>query len=201
MLGLLLAAYTCNWMDRYVLVIEPIKRNLCRYYYNTMLGLITGFAFATMCLGTAPCPIARLADRGTRRSIIAFADALERHDSASGLARSGLQLVAARLGVGLGESACSPTAHSLISDYFPARRRTTALSIYQLGIVIGIALGLALGGRANERYGWRMAFMIVGVPGLLLALMIRLSLKEPQRGQSDGAAQTRRRTRCPMRCE
>jgi MFS family permease len=187
-LGLLLAAYTCNWMDRYVLVIliEPIKRDL--HLSDTMLGLITGFAFATM-YSVAGIPIARLADRGTRRSIIALGLTLwSAMTAASGLARSGLQLVAARLGVGLGESACSPTAHSLISDYFPARRRATALSIYQLGIVIGIALGLALGGWANERYGWRMAFMIVGVPGLLLALMIRLSLKEPQRGQSDGAA-------------
>jgi MFS family permease len=174
-------------MDRYVLVIliEPIKQDL--HLSDTVLGLISGFAFAAI-YSIAGIPIARLADRRSRRSIIALGLALwSTMTAASALARTALQLVAARLGVALGESACSPTAHSLISDYFPVRRRATALSIYQLGIVLGIALGLTVGGWANERYGWRAAFMIVGVPGLLLALVIRLTLREPQRGQSDGA--------------
>ncbi len=187
-LTLLLAAYTFNWMDRYVLVIliEPIKQDL--HLSDTVLGLISGFAFA-MIYSLAGIPIARFADRGSRRSIIAVGLALwSAMTAASGLARTALQLVCARLGVGLGESACSPSAHSLISDYFPVARRATALSIYQLGIVLGIALGLAVGGWANDLYGWRAAFMIVGVPGLLLALTVRLTLREPRRGQSDGAA-------------
>jgi MFS family permease len=174
-------------MDRYVLVIliEPIKRDL--QLSDTVLGLISGFAFATI-YSLAGIPIARFADRGSRRSIIAVGLALWSAMTAlSGVARTALQLVCARLGVGLGESACSPTAHSLISDYFPVSRRATALSVYQLGIVFGIALGLALGGWANDLYGWRAAFMIVGVPGLLLALTVRLTLREPRRGQSDGA--------------
>lgn len=187
-LSLLLAAYTFNWMDRYVLVIliEPIKLSL--HLSDTILGLITGFVFATI-YAVAGIPIARLADRGSRTSIIALGLTLwSTMTFASGFARSGLQLVSARLGVGLGESACSPSAHSLISDYFPLNRRATALSIYQLGIVFGIALGLAAGGWANELYGWRAAFMIVGLPGLALALVIRLTLREPRRGQSDGRA-------------
>jgi MFS family permease len=187
-LTLLLAAYTFNWMDRYVLVIliEPIKQDL--HLSDTLIGTITGFAFAVM-YSVAGIPIARLADRASRRSIIAAGIALwSAMTLASGMARNPLQLVLARLGVGLGESACSPTAHSLISDYYVPRRRGTALSIYQLGIVFGIALGLSIGGWANERYGWRAAFMIVGVPGLLLALLIRLTMREPVRGQSDGAA-------------
>lgn len=187
-LTLLLAAYTFNWMDRYVLVIliEPIKHSL--HLSDTELGLITGFAFA-MIYSVAGIPIARLADRRSRRSIVALGLTVwSAMTFASGFARNALQLVSARLGVGLGESACSPSAHSLISDYFPASRRATALSIYQLGIVLGIALGLAAGGWANELYGWRVAFMIVGAPGLLLALVIRLTLREPRRGQSDGAA-------------
>ncbi len=187
-LTLLLAAYTFNWMDRYVLVIliEPIKQSL--HLSDTVLGLITGFAFATI-YSVAGIPIARLADRRSRRSIIALGLTLwSAMTFASGFARTGLQLVCARLGVGLGESACSPSAHSLISDYFPVERRATALSIYQLGIVFGVALGLAAGGWANELYGWRAAFMIVGLPGLLLALLMRLTLREPRRGQSDGAA-------------
>ena len=187
-LTLLLAAYTFNWMDRYVLVIliEPIKRSL--HLSDTELGLITGFAFA-MIYSVAGIPIARLADRRSRRSIVALGLTVwSTMTIASGFARSALHLVCARLGVGLGESACSPSAHSLISDYFPVSRRATALSIYQLGIVLGIALGLTAGGWANELYGWRVTFMIVGAPGLLLALVIRLTLREPRRGQSDGAA-------------
>ena len=185
-LSLLLAAYTFNWMDRYILVIllEPIKRDL--HLSDTALGLITGFVFATI-YSVAGIPIARLADSRSRRSIIALGLTLwSGMTFLSGFARSGLQLVCARLGVGLGESACSPAAHSLISDYYRIERRATALSIYQLGIVIGIALGLAVGGWANELYGWRVALMIVGLPGLLLALLIRLTLREPRRGQSDG---------------
>jgi len=187
-LTLLLAAYTFNWMDRYVLVIliEPIKQDL--HLSDTVLGLLAGFAFAAI-YSVAGLPIARLADRGSRRSIIAAGLTLwSAMTVASGFARNALQLVSARLGVGLGESACSPTAHSLLSDYFPVNRRATALSVYQLGIVFGIALGLAAGGWANELYGWRVAFMIVGLPGLLLALVIRLTLREPRRGQSDGTA-------------
>jgi MFS family permease len=186
-LTLLLLAYTFNWMDRYVLVIllEPIKQDL--HLSDTMLGLITGFVFATI-YSVAGIPIARLADQRSRRSIIALGLTLwSAMTFVSGFARTGLQLVGARLGVGLGESACSPSAHSLISDYFPVERRATALSIYQLGIVFGIALGLAAGGWANELYGWRVAFMLVGLPGLLLALLIRVTLREPRRGQSDGA--------------
>jgi MFS family permease len=185
-LTLLLAVYTFNWMDRYVLVIliEPIKQDL--HLSDTVLGIVTGFAFATI-YSLAGLPIARWADRGSRRSIIALGIALwSTMTFASGLARNAAQLVGARLGVGLGESACSPTAHSLISDYFPVGKRATALSVYQLGIVFGIALGLAVGGWANEIYGWRVAFMIVGLPGLLLALVVRLTLREPERGQSDG---------------
>src|SRR5882757_7849712 len=185
-LVLLLAAYTFNWMDRYVLVIliEPIKADL--HLSDTVVGLIGGFAFALI-YSVAGIPIARWADRGSRRSIMAAGVALwSAMTFYSGLARTAGQLLLARLGVALGESACSPTAHSLISDYFPTRRRATALSVYQLGITVGIALGLSLGGWANARYGWRFAFMIVGLPGLILAAVIRLTVREPIRGQSEG---------------
>jgi len=189
-LTLLLAAYICNWMDRYVLVIliEPIKVDL--HLSDTEVGLIGGFAFALI-YSIAGIPIARWADRGNRRSLMALGVTVwSAMTFCGGLARTAGQLVFARLGVALGESACSPTAHSLVSDYFPVGRRATALSIYQLGITTGIALGLAIGGWANERYGWRFAFMIVGFPGLLLALLIRLTLREPIRGQSESTTDT-----------
>jgi len=189
-LALLLAAYTFSWMDRYVLVIliEPIKEDL--HLSDTVVGLIGGFAFALI-YSVAGIPIARWADHGNRRSLIAVGVAVwSAMTFCGGLARTAGQLLVARIGVALGESACSPTAHSLISDYFPPTRRATALSIYQLGITTGIALGLAVGGWANARYGWRHAFMIVGFPGLLLALLIRKTVREPIRGQSDNAVDT-----------
>jgi predicted MFS family arabinose efflux permease len=193
-LALLLAAYTFNWMDRYVLVIliEPMKADL--HLSDTVIGLVGGFAFAVI-YSVAGIPIARWADRGNRRSIIVLGVSVwSAMTFCGGLARNAIQLVTARLGVALGESACSPTAHSLISDYFPVGRRATALSVYQIGITTGIALGLAIGGWANDRYGWRYAFMIVGLPGLLLALLISQTVREPARGQSEQGADTAARS-------
>lgn len=183
---LLTLAYTFNWMDRYALtiLIDPIKRDL--HLSDTAIGLITGFAFATI-YSIAGIPIARWADRSVRRSIITGGLALwSSMTFASGLVRDAAQLCGARLAVGLGESACSPAAHSLIADYFGPRQRATALSVYQLGIVFGIALGLAVGGWANAAYGWRAAFIMTGLPGLVLAALIRGTLREPVRGRADG---------------
>lgn len=96
-------------------------------------------------------------------------------------------LLAARIGVAVGEAGCTPPIHSLISDYFPVERRATALSIYSLGIPIGGAIGTLAGGWIGEYFGWRAAFLVVGIPGLLLALITRLTLRELPRGSSDGA--------------
>jgi predicted MFS family arabinose efflux permease len=184
-LALLLAVYSFNWMDRYVLVIlmEAIKRDLG--LSDAALGFLSGFAFAAT-YSFAGIPIARWADRASRRSVIALGLAWwSTMTSASALARSFLQLTAARIGVAVGESACSPAASSLIADYFPAHRRATAFAIYGVGISIGMGLGLSLGGWADELYGWRAAFAIVGVPGLVLALIVRLTLREPRRGQAE----------------
>jgi predicted MFS family arabinose efflux permease len=100
-----------------------------------------------------------------------------------------VQLAAARVAVGVGEAACSPPAHSLLADYFPPRRRASALSIYAMGIHVGILVGLVVGGWVNDHYGWRAAFYVVGLPGLLLALLVRLTVREPRRGASEGAAE------------
>lgn len=184
-LAVLLCVYTVNWMDRYVLIIllEPIKHDL--KLSDTDLGLLSGFVFATI-YSLAGIPIARLADRAVRRSVIAAGLVVWSAMTAlSGLAANFTQLVAARFGVALGESACSPAASSLIADYFPAERRATAFAIYGVGITIGMALGLAVGGWANERYGWRAAFFVAGLPGLALALILRLTVREPTRGQAE----------------
>jgi MFS family permease len=102
-----------------------------------------------------------------------------------GLARTFPQLVLARIGVGVGEAGCSPPAHSLISDYHPPERRGRAFATYALGIPIGTAFGYLLGGWMSQELGWRSAFLLVGLPGLLLALVVRLTLREPPRGFSE----------------
>jgi MFS family permease len=184
-LAVLLCVYSFNWMDRYVLLIllEPIKHEL--RLSDTALGLLSGFTFA-MIYSIAGIPIARWADRGKRRSVISLGLALWSAMTAlSGLAANIWHLTAARFGVALGESACSPPASSLISDYFPAHRRATAFAIYGVGISIGMGLGLFVGGWANELYGWRVAFMIAGLPGVLLALIVRFTIREPRRGQAE----------------
>jgi MFS family permease len=122
-----------------------------------------------------------------RRSIIALALLVWSGMTAlQGFAPSFLWLIVARVGVGIGEAGCSPPAHSLIADLFEPRRRATALSIYALGIPLGGAIGLAAGGWLRETFDWRTALMIVGLPGLGLALLVRLTLREPTRGWWEG---------------
>ena len=184
-LGLLVVVYVCNFVDRTILTIllEPIKRDLG--ISDTALGFLTGFAFAVF-YTFAGIPIARLADRGVRRNIIAVGLVVWSSMTAlSGFAQSFLHLALARIGVGVGEAAGSPPAHSIISDYFPVERRATALAIYSCGIPLGSMIGLIAGGWLNELFSWRVAFFVVGVPGLVLALLVRLTIREPPRGYSE----------------
>jgi predicted MFS family arabinose efflux permease len=106
----------------------------------------------------------------------------------SGLARNFLQLALARVGVGIGEAAGSPPAHSLLSDYFPPSRRATALSIYSSGIYIGVMFGYLAGGWLSEIFTWRVAFFVVGAPGLVMALVVRFTVREPVRGSTETGA-------------
>jgi MFS family permease len=175
-----------NFLDRQVVAIllQAIKRDLG--LSDTQLGAFSGIAFAFL-YSTLGIPIARWADRGVRRSIIALALFVWSGMTAlQGLAPSFLWLLAARVGVGIGEAGCSPPAHSMISDLFEPRRRATALSIYALGIPIGGAIGLAGGGWLRESFDWRTALMIVGLPGLALALLVQFTLREPTRGWWEG---------------
>lgn len=187
-LGLLVVVYVFNFVDRSILsiLLESIKRDLA--LSDSWLGFLSGLAFALF-YTTAGIPIARWADRGTRRSIIALALAVWSAMTAlTGLARSFAELALARVGVGVGEAGCSPPAHSLISDLFPPGRRATALSVYSLGIPIGGAIGMAAGGWLDELFDWRTAFVVVGLPGVLLAILVRLTLREPPRGEPAAGA-------------
>ncbi|MBM7424145.1 spinster family MFS transporter [Spongiibacter marinus] len=184
-LFILTIVYSFNFIDRQLLAIlqESIKAELL--LSDTQLGLLTGFAFALFYV-TAGIPIARWADAGNRRNIVALAVFIWSFMTAiSGLVQNYLQLLMARIGVGVGEAGGSPPSHSMISDMFPAERRASALGFYSTGVSIGILFGFLMGGWLNEFFGWRVAFFVVGVPGVLLAVVVRYTLREPRRGLSE----------------
>jgi MFS family permease len=186
-LALLFVAYVFNFIDRQILgiLLESIKRDLD--LSDSVMGLLTGPAFAVF-YATLGIPIARLADSWVRRTIIAIGLALwSAMTVLSGRAQDLVQLAGARIGVGVGEAALSPPAHSLLSDYFPIEKRATALGIYAVGIHVGTMFGFKGGGMLDDAFGWRMAFVIVGLPGLLLALLVRATVREPRRGRTDPA--------------
>lgn len=182
---LLTVVYSVNFIDRQLLAIlqESIKSDLG--LSDSQLGLLTGFAFAAFYV-TAGIPIARWADRGNRRNIIAMAVGLWSFMTAlSGTVQNYLQLLLARVGVGVGEAGGSPPSHSIISDIFPAESRASAIAFYSTGVNIGILFGFLLGGWLNEYFGWRTAFLVVGIPGIFLAVLVRLTLPEPLRGMAE----------------
>ena len=184
-LGLMTLVYAVNFIDRQLLAIlqDSIKADLG--FSDTQLGLLTGFAFALFYV-LAGVPIARWADRSNRRNIISLSIGVWSFMTAiSGLAANYFHLLLARIGVGVGEAGCSPPAHSMISDIFPAEQRATAMSTYSVGINIGIMLGFLLGGFLNEYYSWRVAFLVVGLPGILIALIFKFTVAEPIRGWSE----------------
>ncbi|MEM9759669.1 MAG: MFS transporter [Pseudomonadota bacterium] len=186
-LTLLTLVYTFNFVDRQLLAIlqESIKAELS--LSDSQLGLLTGFAFAIFYV-TAGIPIARWADRGNRRNIVALALFIWSGMTAlSGMVQNYTQLLLARIGVGVGEAGGSPPSHSIISDIFPPKRRATALGFYSMGVNIGILFGFLAGGWLNQFFGWRIAFLVVGVPGVLLALLLRTTVREPLRGLHDGS--------------
>jgi predicted MFS family arabinose efflux permease len=189
-LGLLFVVFVVNFVDRQILsiLLEPIKADLG--VSDTAMGFLTGIAFALF-YTVAGIPIARLADHGTRRTIIAVGLAVWSAMTAlSGLARTFGQLALARIGVGVGEAACSPPAHSLLADYFPPERRATALAVYSMGIHVGVLVGFIVGGWMSQYFGWRAAFLVVGLPGLALALLVRLTVREPPRTHVDALPQS-----------
>ena len=188
-LVLLTLVYALNFIDRQILVIlqESIKADMD--LSDSQLGLLTGFAFAIFYVSVG-IPIARWADVGNRRNIVSLAIAVWSGMTAlSGLTQNFWQLLLARIGVGVGEAGGSPPSHSIISDYYPAEQRGSALSFYSTGVYLGILFGFLIGGWINSEFGWRAAFFVVGVPGFLVALLVRFTIREPVRGGLDGRAQ------------
>ncbi len=189
-LTILFLVYVFNFIDRQILsvFIGPIREEFG--VSDTAMGLLVGFAF-TLLYTIAGIPIARWADRSNRRTIIAIGLAIwSAMTAASGMAKTFVHLVLARIGVGIGEAAGSPPAHSLISDYFPPSRRATALAIYGAGAFAGSAIAYLGGGYLREFFDWRTAFIVLGLPGILLALVVRFTVKEPPRGYSEQRTDT-----------
>ena len=187
-LVLLTLVYALNFIDRQILVIlqESIKVDMD--LSDSQLGLLTGFAFAIFYVSVG-IPIARWADVGNRRNIVSMAVAVWSGMTAlSGFTQNFWQLLLARIGVGVGEAGGSPPSHSMISDYYPVEKRGSALSFYSTGVYLGILFGFLIGGWINSEFGWRTAFFVVGVPGFLVAILVRLTIREPVRGGLEGRA-------------
>ncbi len=185
---MLTLVYVFNFVDRQLLVIlqESIKKEL--KLSDTQLGLLSGFTFAIFYV-TLGIPIARFADKRNRRNIVAGSLGLWSIMTAfSGIAGNFIQLLLARIGVGVGEAGGSPPAHAMISDYFPPEKRSTALSIYSTGIYIGVLIGFLMGGYLNQHLGWRTAFFVLGAPGIIFSLLFYVTVKEPKKGATDAIA-------------
>ena len=180
-LGILMIVFAINFMDRQLLamLIEPIKKDL--QLSDGSVGLLYGFTF-TVFYSAFGIPIARLADRSNRVRIIAHSVLLFSLMTAlCGAAGTYLQLLLARIGVGIGEAGTGPPSHSIIADLYPVGRRSTAMSIFSLGPHAGILLGFLSGGLLAQWLGWRSTFQLAGLVGVAVAVLAYVFLKEPPR--------------------
>jgi predicted MFS family arabinose efflux permease len=187
-LAMLTIVYALNIADRFSIstLIEPIRTEL--RLSDAATAFLTGGALALFYV-TVGIPVAALADRANRRNILVVAlAAWSAMTALCGLAHNRLQLTLARFGVGIGEAGGTPPSTSILADKFPPARRPMALTIYALGTCLGAWLGSSVAGAAAERGGWRAAFLVLGVPGVVLALVVWLTVPEPRRGQLDGAS-------------
>ncbi len=187
---MLAIVYMFNFIDRQILaILLPAIRDEFQVG-DTILGFLTGPAFALFYV-TLGIPIALLADRWNRRNLVALSLAVWSGMTAlSGFAQTFTHLALARVGVGIGEAGCSPPAHSMIADYYPPEQRSTAMGFYTLGISAGIMFAFLAGGWVAQNIGWREAFLIVGIPGVLLAIVFRFTVAEPRRGESENRVQS-----------
>ena len=180
-LSMLTVVSVFAFIDRQLIIIlqEPIKAELG--LTDAQLGFISGLAFSILYV-IVVIPIARLADRSSRKNIITISLSIWSLITAlTGLAATYLQLTLARMGVGMGEAGATPASHSIIADYFPQEQRSIAYAIHGLGVYIGLLIGFGLGGILEQTYGWRAAFYIIGIPGLLFSLIFYLTVIEPVR--------------------
>ncbi|MBA4801799.1 MULTISPECIES: spinster family MFS transporter [Euryhalocaulis] len=194
-LFILVVVYTFNFIDRQIIGILAVPIQAELGLSDRQLGLMGGIAFALF-YSTLGVPIALLADRVNRTWIMTIAlAAWSLMTAACGMVNNFWQLFAARLGVGVGEAGGVAPAYSLVADFFPPNQRARALAIYSFGIPIGSAVGIVFGGFVASWIDWRAAFIIVGVAGLVLAPIFKLTVREPERGRFDPPRQTTERAK------
>lgn len=183
---LLLVVYISNYADRQILNVLAVQIMEDLQIGKTAFGFLSGLSFALF-YATLGIPIAVLADRRSRKWILIVSMTVWSVMTAMcGLAAGFWQLALARIGVGVGEAGGSPPSHSMISDLYSVKERGTALAIYSLGVPIGTGVGNLVGGQVGGEFGWRAAFFVLAIPGLLLAAYLAWKFKEPERGHSDG---------------
>jgi MFS family permease len=185
--AMLAVGFTLNFLDRQIMSIlmQPIKTEM--HLSDTALGFLSGLAFAIF-YAALGIPVSRLADRGSRRGVMALSMALWSFATAAcGITQNFIQLFLARIGVGVGEAGFTPSGIAMIADYFPRAQRGIATGILNTGPMFGMMLGLLIGGWAASAYGWRTAFTIAGLPGLAFAILFWFTVREPWRGMADGA--------------
>lgn len=178
-LGLLVAVNLLNYFDRNLItiLIEPIKKDLS--LSDGQAGVLMGLAFALI-YSLLGIPVARYADRGRRVGVLGASLALwSVMTTLCGTATNFATMFLTRLGVGVGEAGGLPSTHALVGAYFPPQQRGTAMSIVAVGGSLGLLLGLVAGGLMHEAFGWRSAFLIAGVPGVIIALILLLTVREP----------------------
>ena len=183
-------AYAINIADRYVVttVMEPMRLEL--KLSDSGIAFLTGIPLAVFYV-TLGIPISWLADRANRRNILAAALVVWSGMTAlCGLSQNYLQFLLARIGVGIGEAGGTPPANSIIADNFAAARRPMAMTVFALGAPLGAWMGADMAGYVANLYGWRAAFLVLGVPGVLLGAIVYLTIREPKRGRLDTADHT-----------
>ena len=184
-LFVMMLAYTINIADRYVMstVLEQIRLDL--HLSDGGVAFLTGVSLALFYVSMG-IPLSWIADRYNRRNLLAISITLwSVMTTMCGLSKGYMQLLLARMGVGIGEAGGTPSCNSIICDYFPAARRPMALTIFCLGAPIGAWIGADMAGAVAHAYGWRAAFLVLGIPGVLLALLIMATIREPKRGCLD----------------
>lgn len=184
-LGLLTLVYTFNFIDRQVLVIVQEQIRVELDLMDWQLGMLSGFVFAVF-YSVLGVPIAHLSERLGRKRVISISLAFWSLMTAlMGSAQNFVQLALLRVGVGVGEAGGSPPSHSIISDIFPRSRRAFALSIFSMGVYFGYLFAYSMGGWIAESLGWRITFVTLGLPGVLIALLVAYTIKEPPRGLAE----------------
>jgi MFS family permease len=188
-LWMLTLCYVFNVVDRSQVLAASLQAIKAEFGASDFqMGMLTGIPFAIF-YSVMGIPIAAWADRSSRRNVLALSVTIWSGMTALfGMAINYTTLFLARVGTAIGEAGGSPPSHSLISDYFKKSQRGTAFAIYALAVPVGTSIGAAFGGWGNQNLGWRNTFIVVGLPGVFLGLIVYLTIKEPPRGMSDGVA-------------